>query len=217
MKWSKYAVLMLVLLFSLGLNNEATAQRTKKEKIKREYKQEKRKKEYKQEKRKRNVKKANNNKKRRQHVHQTHYRSQPKWGRSVNVAPRNSVNINFRGTKYRYHNGIYYRPVSNGYVIAEAPVGIRLRTLPPAHTVVHHGGNPYYYYYGSFYDKVPNSREYEVIAPPVGARIPGLPEGARTLLIDGVNYFVLDEIYYKEIIVTINRDQEVWYEVVGKR
>ena len=76
------------------------------------------------------------------------------------------------------------------------------------------GPNPYYYYYGAFYQPLPYNAGYQVIAPPVGARIPELPNGYDQVYIDGIPYYVFDGIYYRAVV---DNQGYTWYEVVGNR
>lgn len=55
------------------------------------------------------------------------------------------------GTRYYYHNNVYYRPRGEGYVVVESPRGPYdgtrteiIRTLPPGYRVVERGGMRYY-------------------------------------------------------------------------
>jgi len=55
------------------------------------------------------------------------------------------------GTRYYYHNNVYYRPQGEGYVVVESPRGPYaasrteiIRTLPNGYRVVERGGTRYY-------------------------------------------------------------------------
>jgi hypothetical protein len=74
-------------------------------------------------------------------------------------------------------------------------VGTMYDVLPVGYTVVYVEGLPYYYYGGNYYQQ--SGTQYRVIVPPVGATVSYLPKDAKTVVIDGVTYFVLDTIWYR--------------------
>src|SRR5471030_1761789 len=51
---------------------------------------------------------------------------------------------------------------------------------------------PYQYYYadGTFY--APYNGGYQVVTPPVGAAVPALPRGAKSIMIDNQQYYVFN-------------------------
>ena len=57
-----------------------------------------------------------------------------------------------------------------------------------------------------------NDRNYEVVNPPIGAKLPELPRDAKSVTIDGSRYYELGGTYYQE---TYNGNNDVLYEVVG--
>jgi len=139
------------------------------------------------------------------------YSKLPHWGHSYKVAPWGAVLFPYSGIKYHYHGGVFYKPVSGGYAIVRAPIGIKVRTLPAEHVVVFVNGRKYFYYYGTYYVHS-NSDEYTTVAPPVGARVDALPDGYKKLVINGLTYYEFEGTYYEAYI---DDSGEVWYEVVG--
>jgi len=94
-----------------------------------------------------------------------------------------------------YHGGAYYRP---GYGYYGYPhLGFYIGYLPYGYYPFYWGSSLYYYYGGIFYSPYDNGG-YQVTDPPIGAGIPELPEGASAIRIDGVQYYQLDGVYYKE-------------------
>jgi hypothetical protein len=70
-------------------------------------------------------------------------------GYYVRTLPQHEVRV-IGGTRYYYHNNVYYRPRGEGYVVVQAPgayAGTRteiIRTLPSGYRVVERGGTRYY-------------------------------------------------------------------------
>jgi len=205
--------LIIIILFSFN-TNQIVAQ-TKRQKVKKEV-------------RKTVKKKRKRHKTRNKHVRtykhykaHHHYRHHPKWGLRVKTVPVGGVFLNFRGLRYKFVNGVYYKPFSGGYAVVGAPIGIRIKILPTSYSKVTIKGhpNPYYYHYGNYYTKVVNINnqvEYTTVKPPIGAQIIALPEGYTTTIIDNETYYVLDDVHYKEIITGENED-DVYYEVVSPK
>lgn len=144
-----------------------------------------------------------------------HYRyaKLPHWGYTYRAVPRGTFIYPHAGVQYCYYNGIYYKPVGNKYVVIQAPLGIRLRTLPPGNIHFVINGRNYFYYYGTFYLKSISNNEYITVAPPIGARVDALPDGYKKIIIDDKTYYKFEGVYYKAIA---GQNGEVWYEVVGK-
>ncbi len=108
------------------------------------------------------------------------------------------------------------------YVVVSAPPGAVVHALPAASTVVYVGSKPYYYIGGTYYaattepDPEPvasdeddakeesvdmiegeGDENYKVVAAPVGATVPYLPEEATKKTVNGKEYFVHGGTYYK--------------------
>jgi hypothetical protein len=94
-----------------------------------------------------------------------------------------------------FHAGAFYRP-NFGY-FGYPHVGFYLGFLPFGYYPFYWGSSLYYYYGGVFYSPYDNGG-YQVTAPPIGAGVPSLPETARPIKIDGVQYYEVDGVYYKE-------------------
>jgi hypothetical protein len=76
--------------------------------------------------------------------------------------------------------------------------GMIFASLPPQRTVIVVGPHTYYYHDNVFMTRVVYGGRvsYEVIRPPIGAWIPILPPGHRTVHVRGTPYYVHDDIYY---------------------
>ena len=158
----------------------------------------------------------------RRHHRQAHYqyRHHPRRGHRVAVAPKGGRYLTWRGVRYTYADGIYYKPINGEWIVVVAPRGVRVRVLPPKRRRIVIAGSSiaYYYYYGTYYAEREDDEgevEYEAVVAPLGAQVDALPEGYEEIEIAGESYYVLDGIYYKEV-VTGEGDCDVYYEVVSK-
>ncbi len=139
------------------------------------------------------------------------YHKQPHYGSAVSMkkATKHSHVIKHHTGNYYYRDGIFYRYVNNKYVIHRPYVGFRVATIPEYRLVKVHGVS-YYYYYGTFYSFSAPTREYIVVAPPVGAIVESIPEGYEKIEINGNSYYVVGGVQYKAVIF----NGEIWYEVI---
>jgi hypothetical protein len=106
-----------------------------------------------------------------------------------------------------YRSAFGYRPYGFGY----PSLGFYLNTLPYGYYPFYMGSSMYYYNNGIFYS--PYDSGYVVTAPPVGAAVPGLPRGAKSIMIDNQQFFEYNGVYYK---VVINDKGDKVYVVAGK-
>ncbi len=146
-----------------------------------------------------------------------HYRNMPRWGYWVSVVPPEARVVRHKDVKYRYLNGVYYRPYANKkFMVVAAPQGMKTKALPVGHKRIVVRSRTYYYYYGTYYQKnvMKGVVSYETTKPPVGAKVDALPEGYEEMELGGAIYYVLDDQYYKEI-VTGDGENDVHYELVN--
>jgi hypothetical protein len=94
-----------------------------------------------------------------------------------------------------YHSGAFYRPGFGYYGYPH--VGFYLGVLPFGYYPFYWGSSLYYYCGGIFYSPYDNGG-YQVTVPPIGAGVPSLPDNAQPIKIDGVQYYEVDGVYYKE-------------------
>jgi hypothetical protein len=134
-------------------------------------------------------------------------RPQPRYGTTINAIPRDANRIHHGDVDYFYHDGIYYRSFNKTYVVAHAPIGIRIGLLPKGFRPIMLNHNNYFYYYGTFY--VRNNDYYEVVAPPIGAVVETIPNGYEKIDLNGESFFIADGIQYKAVII----NNEIWYQV----
>ena len=147
---------------------------------------------------------------RRAHVRYVHL---PRWRASVAVIPAGALTIKTKTNPYYFHQGVYYTPRNNAYVVVRPVAGVRIHVLPVGYRRVVLGPRNYYYYYGTFYTQVDKSDEYETTDAPVGAVVDALPDGYEVKTIDGTEYYVLDNVYYAEV-ETDEVEDGIGYEVV---
>jgi hypothetical protein len=117
---------------------------------------------------------------------------------------------NYLGGTTGYHGGAFYRTGLGYYGYPH--LGFYLGVLPFGYYPFYWGSSLYYYYGGVFYSPYDNGG-YQVTEPPVGAGIPTLPDDAQPIKIDGVQYYELDGVYYKE---SVDDKGKKIYVVAGK-
>jgi hypothetical protein len=100
--------------------------------------------------------------------HHNHY--YPAAGYAVTVLPSGNVGIAFRGGRYFYHSGVWFRPGGSGYVVVRPPVGIAVAALPVGYATVWSRGVPYYYANDVYYMQGPGG--YVVAEAPPDAMAP---------------------------------------------
>ena len=103
------------------------------------------------------------------YVHDNRYRHDryyPPRGYAVPVMPRDHRVVPYRGVKYYYHGGVWYRPSGTRFVVVLPPVGLVVPFLPPFYTTIWVSGFPYYYSAGIYYVWRPEQSAYVVTEPP---------------------------------------------------
>ncbi|MHC5109392.1 MAG: DUF6515 family protein [Planctomycetota bacterium] len=145
-------------------------------------------------------------------------------GARIAAKPKQTTTVVVTGTTYYYSGGVYYVKSGNEYVVVNAPPGAVVYAVPTYTTVVYVNETPYYYHAGTYYvhtaapaNKPPpetntaddgekdeqqpelteDEENYKVVAPPVGASVPYLPEEADEETVDGKKYFVFNGTYYR--------------------
>jgi len=118
----------------------------------------------------------------------------------------NSVNrVTARPYNYYYNYHGYY----NAYYLPR--LGYSLSVLPYGYYPFFWGPYQYYYSAGLFYQF--NNNQYTVVEPPIGAAINTLPSGAESIVINGIQYYELNGVYYEPIT---KDDGSVVYQIAGK-
>ncbi|MDB5032513.1 DUF6515 family protein [Mucilaginibacter sp.] len=91
-------------------------------------------------------------------------------------------------------------------------LGFYLGALPFGYYPFYMGSSLYYYADGAFYRPYDDGG-YVVTAPPIGAAVPKLPKGAKSIMIDNQQFFEFNGVYYKAIV---NDKGENVFVVAGK-
>jgi hypothetical protein len=105
---------------------------------------------------------------------------------------------------YSYNRGYYntyYRP----------RLGFTVGFLPYGYYPFFWGDNQYFYSDGLYYQY--DNSQYTVVEPPIGAEVTTLPDKAQSIVINGVQYYELNGVYYQPVT---KDDGTVVYEIVGK-
>lgn len=103
-----------------------------------------------------------------------------------------------------------YRPGVGYY--GYPSLGFYLNALPFGYYPFYLGSSLYYYANGTFYRPYDDGG-YVVTAPPVGAAIPKLPRGTKSIMIDNQQFYEFNGVYYKAVV---NDKGEQVYVVAGK-
>ncbi len=84
------------------------------------------------------------------------------WVRSL---PIRHQEFGFRGERFHFFAGRFYRPAPHGFYIIRPPIGAAVSFLPDGYLTVIVGGAPYYYYDSVYYRSY--NTQYIVVSPPV--------------------------------------------------
>jgi hypothetical protein len=112
-----------------------------------------------------------------------HNRYYPPRGDAVKILPRDHRVVPYRGTRYYFHGGVWYRPSGTRFVVVVPPVGLIVPFLPPFYTTLWVGGLPYYYAAGVYYVWQPEQRAYVVTDPPPESEVTEQPAAPDELFV----------------------------------
>lgn len=116
---------------------------------------------------------------------------------------RNYISVRPQGL-YCYSNGYYqsyYAP----------RIGLSVSVLPYGYYPFYYGASLYYYGGGMYYQQTDDN--FTVVEPPVGAEVKQLPEEARSIVINGVQYYEFNGVYYQPIT---KDNGTIAYQIAGK-
>lgn len=124
------------------------------------------------------------------HPHKGHHKP-------VKHLPAGAVGVVISGVNYWLAGDIYYKKKGKSYVVVTVPVGAKVRVLPEGAVVVKRHGQQLFFHSGIYYRWMPKAKKYEVVALKTlessryttGQVLTYLPDGARAVLINGVQYF----------------------------
>jgi hypothetical protein len=147
-------------------------------------------------------------------------------GYVIKRLPSLSLTIAVGGLVFYYHDHLFYRHYSHGYVVVAPPVGALIPTLPMGYVVIHRYGRYYYVYENSYYIWDDDVVAYRVVEAPyedvvidedddpdyvAGDIVTKLPNGAQAVTIDGKQYYRYKEFHFLPSV----QDGEIVYIVVN--
>ena len=156
-------------------------------------------------------------------------------GIRVRVLPFGYFPVYLGTNIFYYYNGTYYRPHDNNeYEVVDAPMGAQVSAMPKGTKAVSVNGEKFYEFNGTYYKEDRNNKGevvYTVVGkngtidntdngnsplPPTsfkeGDVVSQLPEGSRTVTINGQQLFVSpDDVYFK----LQTNGNTISYKVVG--
>lgn len=112
-----------------------------------------------------------------------HDRYYPPRGHVVEVLPPGHRVMQFRGTPFFFHDGVWFRRSGVRFVVVAPPIGIVVPILPPFYTTIWFGGVPYYYADDAYYVWRPEQNGYVVSEAPPESQITEQPATAEQLFI----------------------------------
>lgn len=136
--------------------------------------------------------------------------------------PALSLTLSVGGIVYFYHDYLFYRHYPTGYVVVAPPLGALVPTLPVGYVVIFTLGRYYYVYENTYYIWDDGVVAYRVVEAPyveggedyeyhLGDIVEQLPDGAQTVSIKGVQYYVYQGIYFLPSV----QNGEIVYIVVN--
>nr|CBX28716.1 hypothetical protein N47_G40400 [uncultured Desulfobacterium sp.] len=93
-----------------------------------------------------------------------HNRHYPARGQYVSRLPHKHWSGDYRGSRYFFSGGIWYRPYGPRFTIVAPPIGLFVPFLPPYFTTIWVGNIPYYYANEAYYTN--RGDGYIVVEPP---------------------------------------------------
>jgi Family of unknown function (DUF6515) len=159
----------------------------------------------------------------------------PHLGFRLNVLPYGYYPFWFGPYQYFYSDGLYYQNLNNQYTVVEPPVGAAINTLPDNSQSIVINGVQYYELNGVYYQPItkddgsvvyqvagkdgelntdPGANTQAAVAPPqVGDIVTTLPQGTRTIKINGQKIYVSPDDYYYQDARDANNNSV--YKIVG--
>ena len=148
------------------------------------------------------------------------YYAYPRIGFYLSALPYGYYPFYWGDDQYYYFGGTFYRPYNNGYQIAAPPIGAAIPKLPANAHPIMIDGQQYYEMNGVYYKESVDDKGNKVYIvsgkdgvlntdngnqadnqrlPQVGDVVSQLPEGCRSVTLNGKKYYVsADDIYFEE-------------------
>jgi hypothetical protein len=116
-------------------------------------------------------------------------------GTVLRALPVGYVQTSVGTTGYYYHDGVYFRPTTEGtYTVVAPPVGAIVPQLPSGAETIALESVTYYYGGGALYLQQPTG--FAVVEAPPGITLAELPFGTAPVVINGVIYYVAGSTYF---------------------
>jgi hypothetical protein len=104
-----------------------------------------------------------------------HNRYYPRRGTVLRTLPRHHRTYRYRGSRYYFYHGVWYRPHGTRWIVVYPPIGLYISVLPPYYTTLWIGGVAYYYAGGVYYTWLPERHVYVVTQPPSDESVTAAP------------------------------------------
>ncbi len=108
-----------------------------------------------------------------------HDRYYPRRGFAVDRLPFGYRAVPFRGVRYFFSGGVWYRPFGPRFVVVTPPLGLAISVLPPFYTTLWVGGVPYYYANDVYYAWSPAEHTYVVTEAPPESQVSTQPPSSQ--------------------------------------
>jgi len=124
-------------------------------------------------------------------------------GATIATLPPVYETVYVGSTTYYYANGRYYTLApAGGYVYTAPPTGVTVQQPPDQVINVTVNDKDYGYADGAYYEVQKPEEEggeptFKTVEAPVGAKVDYLPDSASSQTVDGVVYFIFNDIYYR--------------------
>lgn len=126
-------------------------------------------------------------------------------GHKLARVPDEARKIHYHGKLYRYHKGVYYRYIDDGFRVVEPPLGLVVPAIPPRADTIVIDGNVYYVAEGVYYTRTDDG--YVVVDQPkiksttnetyeAGHFYSELPKDAQPVTINNVQYFTAGGVFF---------------------
>ena len=118
---------------------------------------------------------------RHQHYRDSRYQHDhdyPARGQAIVSLPRGNREVFYRGARYHFQGGVWYRPEGRRFLIVAPPIGLFVPILPPFYSTIWFGSTPYYYANEVYY--TPTVGGYTIVDPPQGEVSQAQPLSDRT-------------------------------------
>ncbi|MBU3949327.1 MAG: hypothetical protein KJ826_14050 [Proteobacteria bacterium] len=109
-----------------------------------------------------------------------HNHSYPARGQFISRLPHNHRSLDYRGSRYFYSGGIWYRPHRSLFTIVAPPIGLFVPFLPPFFTTIWVGNVPYYYANEVYYT---HRRDGYVVVDPPDSNVSQAPPSTDKMFI----------------------------------